>query len=365
MKFVTPVLKHVVYPALAGIGYFRRLAPDGPAVLTYHGVFPDNYRRLDSFLDGNLIATGSLRRQLQLLKAHYNVISPEEFLSWCRSREPLPPRSVLLTCDDGLENVLTSMLPLLHEQQLSCLFFITGASLSDKLSMLWYEELYLILRDGPEVSDLELPEIDIRVRVSGHLEKRCLWRNLVKKFSQVDQRKRAILLQQVRIRLGLPERWNSAYMTDPVSRGRFCMLTLPELRELVDHGMSIGAHTLSHPMLSQQPSELLWEEISESRRALEQSLNCNIWALAYPFGDSASVGERELEMARRAGFECAFLNIEKSTRIESFFAFPRIHVTAEMALSEFEAHISGFFRSARGLFVRPPKLLNSGLVRSE
>ncbi len=29
------------------------------------------------------------------------------------------------------------------------------------------------------------------------------------------------------------------------------------------------------------------------------------------------------------------------------FALPRVHVTADMTLAEFEAHISGFYRSLR------------------
>ena len=33
-------------------------------------------------LDGNLIGAEMLRRQLGLLKAHYNVISPEDVLAW-------------------------------------------------------------------------------------------------------------------------------------------------------------------------------------------------------------------------------------------------------------------------------------------
>ena len=38
---------------------------------------------------------------------------------------------MLLTCDDGLQNTLTDMLPVLQELGLSCLFFVTGASLSE------------------------------------------------------------------------------------------------------------------------------------------------------------------------------------------------------------------------------------------
>jgi hypothetical protein len=76
-----------------------------------------------------------------------------------------------------------------------------------------------------------------------------------------------------------------------------------------------------------------------------------IWALAYPFGDAGSITQREQEMAERAGFKCAFLNFGGGLGAGNPpFALPRVHVTGDMGLAEFEAHISGFHRSLRGHF---------------
>ena len=165
-------LKHAVYPGLAKAGYLRRRNGAGPSVVTYHGVMPRGYRMTDPSLDGSLVVADSLRRQLRLLKDQYNVISPQQFLQWCRSQQELPPRSVLLTCDDGLRNTLTEMLPILQEMGLSCLFFVTGASLSEAASMLWYEELYLMFLAAPETLTLEVPETGTLVRAAGREEKR-------------------------------------------------------------------------------------------------------------------------------------------------------------------------------------------------
>ena len=68
----------------------------------------------------------------------------------------MPPRAVLLTCDDDLRNTLTEMVPMLQEHGLSCLFFVTGASLSDVPAMLWYEQLYLMLLAVREEYSLDL-----------------------------------------------------------------------------------------------------------------------------------------------------------------------------------------------------------------
>jgi hypothetical protein len=67
-----------------------------------------------------------------------------------------------------------------------------------------------------------------------------------------------------------------------------------------------------------------------------------------------SVTERELEMAERAGFTCAFLNIGGGFGAAMpRFALPRVHVTGAMNLGEFEAHVSGFYRSLRQRFMHP------------
>jgi peptidoglycan/xylan/chitin deacetylase (PgdA/CDA1 family) len=350
MRLVSPLLKHVIYPGLSKVGYLRRAAGTGPAVLTYHGVLPAGYRIVDSGLDGSLVSADSCRRQLRFLKDQYNVISPKEFLLWCEAGHALPPRSVLLTCDDGLRNSLSDMLPILQEFELECLFFVTGASLSGAPTMLWYEELYLMFLAAPGSFTLELLGLGLRAGKSPQ-ERRSLWWDLVRKLSQYDLNCRKALLGSIRMQLRLSERWDAKYHEDPVLSRRFSVLNQSEVHQLAGAGMCIGAHTLSHPMLSQSSPDVAWREISGSKQTLEQALGQKIWALAYPFGDSSSVTSREVQMAKRAGFKSAFLNLGGGFGTETpKFALPRVHITAEMSLVEFEAHISGFYRSLRELF---------------
>src|SRR5437660_12896465 len=127
MRIVSPLLKRAVYPLLARAGAFRRLSAEGLAVVTYHGIRPAGYEPVDPTLDGNLIRADMFRRQLQLLKAHYSLISREEMLRWRAGGAELTPRAVLLTCDDGLLNNLTEMLPIIDEETLRCLFFVPSA----------------------------------------------------------------------------------------------------------------------------------------------------------------------------------------------------------------------------------------------
>jgi peptidoglycan/xylan/chitin deacetylase (PgdA/CDA1 family) len=363
LRFVSPALKHLVFPALSRSGYLRYTAGAGPAVVTYHGVFPAGYKVRNRALDGNLVQADSLRRQLQLLKKRYHVISPEDFLHWSEEKLSLPPRSILLTCDDALRNTLTEMVPILQELGLSCLFFATGASANETPSMLWYEELYLMLLDADEPIALSLPEAGVGIGPIAPNEKHSGWWNLVERLSQFDRELRRGFLDEIREQLRLAENWREQFFQDPTLAARFLTLELAGLRQLAAAGMSIGAHSLSHPILARASEELAWQEISESRNVLEKALGQTVWAFGYPFGNAATVTGRDLRLAERAGFRCAFMNvgggfgakivgakIDRSKIDHSKinrFALPRVHVTADMSLFEFEAHISGFYRSLR------------------
>lgn len=344
MRIVSPFLKRVFYPLLSMAGVFRRTSAPGLAVVTYHGVLPQGYEPVDSAFDGSLINTDMLRRQLCLLKAHYNVISPEDALAWREGRRELPPRAVLLTCDDGLLNCLTDMLPVLQQEGVSCLFFVTGASAGESRTMLWYEELFLLFLRAPAGHfEISGEGIAITGELRGREGRRAIWWNSVKRLSQVDAQKRDSFLGTVRIQFGLAsgQRFDEG---NPASCRRFGLLTCTELRELSSAAMTIGAHSLSHPMLSQLPPELAYAEISESRMRLEIALQKPVWAFAYPFGDPQSVTPQVLEMAQKAGYKAAFLNFGGGLGTDlPPYALPRVHVTAGMSLGEFEAHVSGFY----------------------
>jgi peptidoglycan/xylan/chitin deacetylase (PgdA/CDA1 family) len=303
-------------------------------------------------LDGNMVRADSLRRQLQLLKKRYHVITPEDFLHWSKGELSLPPHSVLLTSDDALGNTVTEMVPVLRELGLSCLFFATGASADERPSMLWYEELYLMLLDAGGPITLSLPQAGVNTGPVAPKEKHACWWNLVERLSQFDGQSRRGFLDRLREQLGLSENWKEPFAQDPTLAARFLTLDREGLRQLAASGMTIGAHSLSHPILARAPEDLAWREISESRSVLQDVLGLAVWAFAYPFGNAATVTRRDCRLAEQAGFRCAFMNAGGGlgARIDRF-AVPRVHVTAGMNTSEFEAHLAGFYRTMRERFL--------------
>ena len=349
MRIVSPLLKRIVYPALSSIGAFRLGSNAGLAILTYHGVIPPGYESIDATFDGNLINADTLRRQVRLLKKHYEVVSPAEVLAFLETGEKLPSRAILLSCDDGLLNCLTEMLPVLREEGVKCLFFVTAASAAETRAMLWYEELFLLFVKAPSGSlRASGGNLVIDEQLQGREQRRVVWWSCVRRMSALDVNSRAHLMDEIHDRITPPGE-SILHLQDPSMRSRLGLMTRPEVTELISAGMTIGAHTMSHPILSCQNPSQAYEEISQCRLTLESALGVDVWALAYPFGSQQSTTPEIIAMAEKAGYRAAFLNFGGGFGSHlPRYALPRIHVTDQMSLSELQAHISGFYGRLRG-----------------
>ena len=358
MKLVSPLLRRVVYPTLSKVGYLQRYAEQMQlSVVTYHGVLPSGYDVTDLQLDGSWVTPEMFRRQLRLLRSHYNVVSPSQVRLWCKGEGRLPPRAVLLTCDDGLANAVTDMLPILQEEGLPCLFFVTARSLAEEPSMLWYEELYLTLLQVPE-GTIEGTFCGIPVKTylnSSVAQRHSCWYGMVEILSKCDVEARLGFARAIRMKFGFSEDWRLHRVHQGGSR--FRLLTLAEIRRLLEAGMDIGSHTVSHPKLSQLPAESSWKEIAESRCDLEKALGVPVWSIAYPFGGADSVSTRELRMAASAGYDCAFINFGGGfKRGTPWLAIPRVHVSLDTTLPEFDAHVCGLHETLRHRFGRSEQI---------
>src|SRR5262249_2596988 len=80
-----------------------------------------------------------------------------------------------------------------------------------------------------------------------------------------------------------------------------------EVRKLRDSNLiEVGAHTISHPVLSSLPADAQREEISGSRVMLEEIIGEPITSFAYPYGAEADYTSDTVNAVRDAGFEYGF-----------------------------------------------------------
>lgn len=105
---------------------------------------------------------------------------------------------------------------------------------------------------------------------------------------------------------------------------RSCM-TSEELRKLAQHPLvSIQSHTLTHPILTVLPNELLRKELKDSKEKLESMIGCDVNYFSYPNGTYTA---REVEAAREI-YKMAFTtDLHDITNEDDILALPRIEIT--------------------------------------
>jgi peptidoglycan/xylan/chitin deacetylase (PgdA/CDA1 family) len=94
-----------------------------------------------------------------------------------------------------------------------------------------------------------------------------------------------------------------------VDIAKFCdelCMTWPELAALAaDPLVTIGAHTVNHPMLAKLAPDAVRSEMDLSRSIIEAALSLRPAHLSYPIGDPTSAGPREFAIAAELGFKTA------------------------------------------------------------
>jgi peptidoglycan/xylan/chitin deacetylase (PgdA/CDA1 family) len=95
-----------------------------------------------------------------------------------------------------------------------------------------------------------------------------------------------------------------------------------ELRDLSEHGLTIGSHTMSHPHLPTLSDAALRSELSDSREQVEAQLHRPCRYISYPYGEH---DDRVRVAARAAGYDAAFALPGRQRPIDPF-ALPRVGV---------------------------------------
>ena len=275
-----------------------RLTPRGIRILAYHRVEP---QRLD---DGMTVSRPVFEAQLRHLKQRYRVI-PLDDVATLLTGECLPARGlVVITCDDGYRDNYEVAWPLLKRYGLPATIFLTVGGV-DRSLPLWTETLReAVWRSPEELVNLHgagLGTWPLRVEADRLACFRGLSSRLKTLPEPARQRSFATALQS----LG----WS-----DGPANGHQPMLTWDMVREMRQSGVSVGAHTLSHPILARLSDDEARHEIVESKHRIEEELGEPIRHFAYPNGAAADWNPRTRDMVRAAGLDTAVTTIPGSNR---------------------------------------------------
>ena len=100
-------------------------------VITYHRLCSDAEKRMRANKKDSLfISVSVFEKQMAWLSARgYRTISTEEFYKWRTGRISLPPKSVLITFDDGIYSIVKYGVPVLKKYNMKATMFIIGKNI--------------------------------------------------------------------------------------------------------------------------------------------------------------------------------------------------------------------------------------------
>jgi peptidoglycan/xylan/chitin deacetylase (PgdA/CDA1 family) len=271
---------------------FLRQTPtwSGALILNYHRI---GHAAHSQFLRDVISATpDDFDRQLAYLARHADVISARELPAVLHAKRG---RHVMVTFDDGYLDNYEIAFPLLRRHGLTATFFIS-TGLIDRRGVAWWDEIAWMIRTSQR---RELPAGEwFETPVPLPADREAAIGAVVGRYRSLPEERTTAFLDHVADAAGTGR-------ADP-ALARDLWMTWDHVREMQAHGMTIGAHTVSHPILSRLSAERQYEEIAGSRARLAIELGSAPRLFAYPVGKPYTFDADTRTALQAAGFRYAF-----------------------------------------------------------
>jgi peptidoglycan/xylan/chitin deacetylase (PgdA/CDA1 family) len=326
-------LRYTVFRGMLNALYFsgahwmlKPMLGGAGAILMLHHVRP---ARHDRFQPNRLLEVTPRffeRVIKRLRKSKVDLISLDEMHRRLKSGE-FPRRFVCITFDDGYRDNHEFAYPILKKYEVPFAIYV-ATSFADRVGELWWLALEAVVAQN-ELIGIRIDGSDRWFEARSVPEKRAVYDHIYAWLRQLPTEEE---LRRVMRELSSRHR---------VDMGAFCKELCMDWQELsalaADPLVTIGAHTVNHPILSKLDDKTVRAELDNSRAVIEAALGIRPRHLAYPVGDKTAAGPREFKIAADLGFATAV-----TTRPGVIFPQHGGHLTALPRIS-----LNGNFQSTR------------------
>ena len=304
----------------------RRSSSTKFGILCYHRVGTDGVPRF-SRLD-----PGVFEAQMRYLRKHYRIVSLGQLCRELQEGESVEP-TVSITFDDGYRDLYTHAFPVLQRYQIPATIYLIGRCMETG-EVPWYDRIFV----GFEVAPGPVLELDIggpqRFELSSPAARtQAAWETVCKLRGIPDSLRRKWCATFER-QISLPE---------DALQGR--MLDWKQVRTMHRGEVFFGAHTMTHPVVSQLPPYALAEELGRSKRCLEQGLDAPVEDFAYPFGKEADIySSVTQDFLVHAGYRSAVTTVEGcNTPGVNPYRLRRMQISDDSSLASFAFNLGRMF----------------------
>ena len=255
------------------------------SILIFHRVLP----KPDALLPGEPDAA-AFEARMRWLASAFRVMPLIEATRRLHDGS-LPANAACITFDDGYADNATTAAPILSDLRLTATFFVSTGFLDG--GRMWNDTVIESVRQC-RGGVLELSAVGCGTwPCTDDVSRGAAIAGLLGQLKYLPQAERQRKVDAIAEAAGLDDRSH-------------LMMTRQQLRELRRHGMSVGAHTVTHPILTKLPLDEARNEIADGRRDLEETLGERVKVFAYPNGKPVrDYDESHVTMVRELGFDAA------------------------------------------------------------
>lgn len=203
----------------------------------------------------------------------------------------IPSRALAITFDDGYADNEEVAAPILQRLGMPATFFVSTSFLDG--SCMWNDRVIEAIRGCP-VDQIDLDSIGLGRHSLGSPQlRRQVIDALLKNIKHLEQdRRQAVCDAIVEVsRAAAPPR---------------LMMRPEQVKRLRTLGMDVGAHTVTHPILTRVAPDTAREEIGRSKEQLERIVGERIDLFAYPNGvPRQDYAIEHVDMVKQCGFSAA------------------------------------------------------------
>lgn len=263
-------------PVCAGIlrtlEKFDRTAPNQLRILTYHRI-------------GSAV---TFEQQMRHLAQHYQAVSMPALFALFQGKGALPPRAVMVTFDDAYQDFADDAWPIMQRYGIPATVFVATAFPDQPGRVFWWDRLQLALNQTKQTTLRETPWGPLPLGSPG--ERTKAYKRLRDHVKTLPHREAMALVDRLYGALGSP----------PVKND---VLGWDALRRLAKEGVTLGAHTQTHPLMNRiSPDEAVAEAFA-SLRDLEREIGLVLPTFAYPNG---SFTNEVVDKLKAGGMALAF-----------------------------------------------------------
>jgi peptidoglycan/xylan/chitin deacetylase (PgdA/CDA1 family) len=262
----------------------------GVIVLNYHRVGSGHASVFDRELwsaDAEAFAD-----QIRFCKTQFDLITPDDLRGVLASGRG---RYCLITFDDGYRDNYDVAFPVLKSEGVAATFFIATGFI-DAPRLPWWDEIAWMVRMSRRKA-LELPAWISGPIVFDEPERQQAIRMVLRAYKSLATDSAEEYLEAVARATG-SGRYTAA--------ANDLWMNWAMLREMDRAGMTIGGHTISHPVLARSSIEVQRREILGCGARLTEAIGKPMRYFSYPVGGPTAFDSRTREILRQAGVEFAF-----------------------------------------------------------